>query len=263
MSAKIAAIALAVVLAVAGYFTMQFFLNHLVEHGIETIGPRLTGTNVELGEVDLTLLSGKGSIRGVVIGNPKNFETDNAFELDEVRVDLALLSVFGGTMVVEEIYIGSPKITYEKKGDTSNLVAITRHIHRVAGGSAPESERPEEQESEPSGDATVRIERFELKDAQVKAQIRKDKTLDVPLPGIELTNLGGADGASVGDVSAEMMDTVTGRVMAAVTKRALSLGAGGRGEDAGEAEEEAPGEAEARPARRGLRARRHEKSESP
>jgi len=262
VSAKIAAIALAVVLAVAGYFTMQYFLNHLVEYGIETIGPRLTGTNVELGEVDLTLLSGKGSIRGVVIGNPKAFETDNAFELDEVRVDLAPLSVFGDTMVVEEIYIGGPKITYEKKGDTSNLLAIAKHIHRVAGGSAPESERSEEQESEPSGDATVRIGRFELKDAQVKAQIRKDKTLDVPLPGIELTNLGGADGASFGDVSAEVMDTVTGRVMAAVTKRALSLGAGGTG-DAGEAEEEAPDGAEAPPPRRGLRARRREKNESP
>ncbi len=232
---------------------MQFFLNHIVERGIETVGPHLTGTNVELSEVDLALLSGKGSVRGFVVGNPKGFHTDRAFELDEVRVDLALLSLLSSTIVVEEIYIGGPKITYEKKGDTSNLLAITRHIHSVAGGAGGSEEPQEDQGSEPSEGPKIRVERFELKDAQVKAQILKDKTLDVPLPGIELDNLGGPQGASVGEVSAEVMDTVTGRVTAAVAKRALSLGAGGGAEQAESTSDEGAPE----PTRRGPRARRH------
>lgn len=93
----------AIIIALAGatYFSMQLFLDHAVEQGIETIGPHLTGTEIELREVDLTLLSGKGSVRGLVVGNPPGFQTDNAFELEEVRIDLAPLSVLSGTIVIE------------------------------------------------------------------------------------------------------------------------------------------------------------------
>jgi hypothetical protein len=235
---KLTAVFIAVALAIATYFTMEVLLNRIVERGIETVGPHLTGTSIELGEVDLTLHSGTGSVRGVVVGNPKGFQTDHAFELDEVRVDLAPLSLFGSTIVVEEIYIAGPKITYEKKGETSNLLTIAKHIHSVARGSKPNEAPSKEEGSKPSEGPKVRIDRFELKDAKVKAQILKDKTLDVRLPGIEMTHVGGPQGASVGRVSAEVMDTVTGRVVAAVTKRALSLGAGGASDRGSEQVEE-------------------------
>jgi uncharacterized protein involved in outer membrane biogenesis len=261
-------IVLVIALFVAAFFGTQVFLNHTIEQGIETIAPELTGTAVELGEVDLSLLSGKGSIRGLVVGNPKGFHTDNAFELEEVRVDLALLSVLSGTVVVEEIYIAAPKITFEKKGDTSNLLAIAKHVHSAVGGSGSEDEAPDDEESDGSKGPTVRINRFKLTDAEISAQIFKDKTLDVPLPGIELTNLGGERGASIGEVSAEVMDTVTGRVVAAVTKRMMSFGAGGgtdetKSADEAEATDEtkAEGQAEAEPTRRERRARKREDAE--
>lgn len=137
-----------------------------------------------------------------------------------------------------------------------------KHVRSVAGGAGPEDETSEENKSEDSEGPTIRIDRFELRDAEVAAQILKDKTLDVPLPGIELNNLGGSEGASVGQVSTEVMGTVTGRVVAAVTKRALSLGAGGGSEKAKASDEaEASDEVEAVPTRREQRARRRENAE--
>lgn len=223
---RLGLIFLACALAVGAYFGLQTSLNHIVEHGIETLGPELTGTTVEIGEVDLSLFSGKGAIRGIVIGNPKGFETDRAFKLDEVRVDLVPLSVFGHSIVIEEIFIDGPEITYEKKDESSNLLQIAKNVQTFAGGQTSEEESSEEAEAKDSSDTKIRIDRFELREASVRAGTIKDKTLELTLPTIELTDLGAPDGAAPAEVSAEVAKTVTGRVTAAVTKKFLALGAG-------------------------------------
>ena len=223
---KLGLIFLAIALVVGAYFGLQTSLDHIVEHGIETLGPELTGTTVEIGEVDLSLFSGKGAIRGIVVGNPKGFETDRAFKLDEIRVDLVPLSLFGDSIVIEEILIDSPEITYEGKGETSNLAKIAKNVQAFGGGKSSEDESSEEAEPKDSADTKLRIDRFELREASVRASMMKDKTVDLTLPTIELSDVGAPDGAAPAEVSAEIAKTVTGRVTAAVTKKFLAFGAG-------------------------------------
>lgn len=230
-----------VALFLASYFGVQLFLNHAIEQGIETVGPHLTGTSVELKEVELVLYAGKATAKGIVVGNPDGFQTDNAFRLEEVRLDLAPLSILAGTIHVQEIYVGAPEITYEKKGETSNLLVIMRHMQSIPRGSAPQDDGSNATQPEPAVGPTVRIDRFELEGAKVKAPMLKDKTFSVPLPGIKLANLGGPEGAPVAEVSAKVMSSVTGRVVTAVAKRVLSLEAERQVEDDGGEQDEGQG----------------------
>ena len=63
-------LATVVVVVVGGFFLLTSGLNAAVKSGVETVGSQATETPVTLEEVDLSLFSGKGEIRGFTIDNP-------------------------------------------------------------------------------------------------------------------------------------------------------------------------------------------------
>ena len=64
-----------VVLALLVVVGVHFFLDGAIKRGVETIGPKLTKTQVTLNNVSLSLLSGSGKMKGLVVGNPEGFKT--------------------------------------------------------------------------------------------------------------------------------------------------------------------------------------------
>ncbi len=77
------------------------------------------------------MLSGKGTLTGFLIGNPDGFNTDHVFALGTVRGDVALPSLLSDKIVIEEIYIDGPEVTYEAGLTGSNI----GKIQGVLGGS--------------------------------------------------------------------------------------------------------------------------------
>ena len=59
------------VLAVVLFIGVYLFLNSIVRSGVETALPMVTGTPVKLNSVAISLLSGKGTLKGFIIGNPE------------------------------------------------------------------------------------------------------------------------------------------------------------------------------------------------
>jgi hypothetical protein len=235
-----AAIVIGIVAVLIGAFlAADLALDLLVEEAVETVGPVITGTSVELEDVDLSILDGRGSLQGLIIGNPPGFETKYAFRLREVRVHLVPMSLFGDKIVIREIRIDEPKVSFEQKDGNNNLERILRHIQSSLGGTGGGSANGDAEESDTQAiweqltEQKVQIDHFLMKDAAVHASggVLEGKSLEVPPLTIELEGIGsGPDGASVARVSAKVMRRISTRVSLAVTERMLTLGLGGRGE---------------------------------
>jgi hypothetical protein len=224
-------------------FVADAVLDLVVEQAIETLGPAITGTSVEIEDVDLSIFDGQGSVKGMVIGNPRGFDTKYAFRLREVGVHLVPRSLFGEKVVIRDIHIDAPDINFEQKDGTNNLERILKHIRSVLGGGGGGEDQAEGEADDDGPEAIweqlteqkVQIDHFLMKDAQIHAggSGLEDERLDIPPLSIELEGLGaGPDGESVARVSAKVMRRVSTRVSLAVAKRMLTLGLGGRDDSA-------------------------------
>ena len=79
------ALVVVVILAVLG---VGLFLDKAIKAGVETIGPKVTKVDIKLDSVSLSLLSGGGTIKGLVVGNPTGFKTPSAINVGEASLAL-------------------------------------------------------------------------------------------------------------------------------------------------------------------------------
>ena len=177
--------------------------------------------------MDLSIFNGRGSIRGLVIGNPRGFKTNYAFKLDQIRVQLVVRSLFGDEIVIREIYVDAPDVNYEKKRDTSNLERLVKNIEANVGGGSGGGTDLGDLAERLTGSRKVQVDHFVLKEARVHVQDEelKGQPLEVPPLSLELRHLGArSGGATASELSATVMKKVSGRVALAVTAQMLTLG---------------------------------------
>jgi len=82
------------VLIIICLFVLYFSLNSIVEKGIKTFAPQVTLTDVTLEKSSISLFSGKGELKGLIIGNPEGFSKNNAVTFETIKVSLDVKSIF-------------------------------------------------------------------------------------------------------------------------------------------------------------------------
>src|SRR3954469_7544093 len=76
-----------VVLIVLVALGVHFFLDGAIKRGVETVGPKLTKSEVKLDGVHLSLLSGSGKLKGLIVGNPDPYKTPHAISLGTATLE--------------------------------------------------------------------------------------------------------------------------------------------------------------------------------
>jgi hypothetical protein len=137
-------------LALLAYVGLSFFLGSIVKAGVNSFGPRLTGTRVVLAGAELSPLSGSGTLRGLAVGNPAGWSDGNAFYLGKIHIALKPFSIFGDHIVIDEIAIDQPEFTYETKVIASNIGDLLKNIGQITGDKAADP-RPRPKTAIPSG----------------------------------------------------------------------------------------------------------------
>ena len=186
---------------------MWWKLGALVKAAVETLGPRVTGTEVRVAFVNLSPFSGSGRINGLVIGNPDGFQTPSAFRMKSVRVAVDLKSLTGDRIIVKEIVVDGPEVTFEGSLSGSNLSRIQKNVESFVPAS------PKGKEEKPKKETKVEIGLFKVTNGRVNLSLSAlgGKSLTVPLPDIELRDIGRkSGGATVGEATREMFGAVTG-----------------------------------------------------
>ena len=197
---------------------------------VEGVGSKATGTEVTLASADVSLTSGDGTLKGLVVGNPKGFKTPSAIELGQIHVKIDTSTVTSGTVVVKEILIEGPRLTYELgAGGGSNIGVIQDNVAAMGGGSGgggskgtgggKPSGEPKAKEPKEDGGTKVIIEDLVVRGGHVavSASFLSGKDLGAPLPDIHLRDIGKAEGGvTSSELAKRILDALTHGALDAV-----------------------------------------------
>jgi len=222
---------LIVAAAVSVYYLAQN-AGKMVETVIETQGSRVTRVDVELDAVDLSLTDLKAALRGLTVKNPTGFKTDRAISLGEISVKIAE-DWSPNLIVIDEVMIDAPEITYEIGSGGSNIATIQKNVEdfmKVLSGpesSSGSSSSTSEASSEGSEGPKIVINNFYLKNGRVNvsSSLLQGKTLSTPLPNIHLKDIGkedGGDGATPAEVVDQLIAAISSKAGGAASSLDLS-----------------------------------------
>ena len=209
---------LIVVVAVVVGVTV-YNLDTIIKTAVVQVGPEVTDTNVGLDSVDLSLLKGTASLRGLVIGNPQGFARPNAFSVDSIAVDLDTRSLGEDVIQIHKVFIEAPEIFYESNDAGDNFQTILDNIARNTGAASPESAEVDDESSK-----KIIIEELVLIDGNISLEHRllAGKTVGVPLPDLTLTDIGKkTNGATVQEAASQIIKQIATAAKDAVASSAI------------------------------------------
>jgi uncharacterized protein involved in outer membrane biogenesis len=207
---------LAAIVVAATVVYLLTSLDAIVERAIERYGSEVTGSAVRVTSVDISLSSGRGTVRGVAIANPKGrgFSSGSAFRLEEITLQIDVASLGSTPVVLEEVRIGAPVVRFELNQEgTANIDVIRKHATRG------EAARPEEEEKP----LRLLIRRFSMGRGEVDVDTTAvgGKQMEARLPPLSLRDIGGSGGATPGEVGKIVVVALTRQVAAAVAAQRL------------------------------------------
>ncbi len=197
-----AVVALVAVVSIAMLMVLQN-LDAIIKQVIEDVGSEVVGTPVRVSVVNFNLQQGRGEILGLRIANPPGFDSANAFEMDEVAVQVRPTSLAGPVIVIEEVLIDGARLTAEQKGPTTNLSKLLEGMKTGSAEPAP---------SEPAGegaDVHMALKQFAFVNSSAAIETAQfgGKTLD--MPAIRLADIGDEQtGLTPEQLATRMVSTV-------------------------------------------------------
>jgi hypothetical protein len=223
-----AGIAAALVLLMIALGVAATSLGRVVKTAVEAAGPRVLGAPVTVASVAISPLSGRGTLRGLVIGNPEGFKGPHAARVGSVEVVLKVSSLLSDTIVVERVDVRDPELLWEIGQGGSNIVRLQRNAKEAAvryGGAGSSGAR------EPSGPGkqgkALLIRDFSVTGGKVglSATALGGQGLTAPLPDLHLTNLGGKD-RSPAQVADQAFQAIADAAQGAASGRAIDAARG-------------------------------------
>ncbi|MYD30807.1 MAG: hypothetical protein F4X01_04265 [Nitrospira sp. SB0661_bin_20] len=222
-----------VLVGVIGLLALVFVslsLNALVKGGIETVGPRILGVPVTLEDVNVTLLSGTSmhaGLTGLTVNNPEGYETSSAVSLPEIQIKVDWNSLLTDTVIVEEVLIVKPAVTFEWSLRGSNLATIHENVKRNTwSGSDDDQEKDAEPEERQEFDKSVHVKKVTVKDAIINVSFvgGQSEVTQLPLPDLELRDIGNPSGGTTfSQASALIFEQIYDAIDKAVMKPGLLL----------------------------------------
>jgi len=202
-------------LAVLAIVIVFATLNGIVRRVIEQRGSSITQTAVRVDSVSVSLRDGTATLHGLTIANPPGFTTPNAFTLGEITVRVTVDTLLSDPLVIDEIRVASPHVTYELNAAGQSNIDAIRHAVENAGGATPGSTRSGG--SEGSGaERRLIINLLTLRDGEVRVDARAigGPEQSETLPGFELTNIGVKEGGATPDEVGRIVVTALARDVA-------------------------------------------------
>lgn len=196
-----------VVLVIIGIVAFALSLDSAIKKGIERFGPQIAKVDVKLTNVNLSLLSGSGSIKGLVIGNPEGYKSPHAISVGSSSVALGLGSLLSDKVVVKSIRVESPEIVLELGPGGSNLQKIQANL--PSGRSAAGAEAKPVEQKKPG--KKLQVDEVVVTGGKLilEASALGGRLSEAPLPEVRLTNLGsGPDGITASDLGARILSAV-------------------------------------------------------
>lgn len=203
---------IAVMLVGLTVLIITLLLGRIVKAGVNTYGPQITGTEVQLADASVSIIGGSATLSGLRIGNPSGWGDGDLASLGHIHLDLDPMSLMGETIVIEDLDIAAPVFRYEAKSGTSNVNELLAYVEKAIGamggdGSASEPDAPPEETGEAAA-TSIAVGHFGLRGGKVTI-ILPDRTIEATLPDIDMRDLGSPEqGLTPGQLSMQISKRV-------------------------------------------------------
>lgn len=216
-----------VLLVIVAVVAVGLSLNSAIKKGVETVGPRITKVPVKLEGVSLSLFSGSGGIKGLIIGNPEGYKTEQAMSVGLASISVSPGSIFSDKIVVKSIQIEAPKITIEIGPGGSNLQVIQNNLSSGSTESspAPTTDTPA---TESKSAKKLQVDQVLVRGGSITlgAAALGGKIIEAPLPEISLSGLGqGPEGITAAELGKVVLSKINEAAMKTYGDKLAEAGA--------------------------------------
>lgn len=191
-----------VVILILLAITLTFTIDSIVKSTIESRGSEILQTELSADNVGISLFTGSGSIDGLTIANPEEFEGGEALTISTVQMSIDISSLFSDTVVVNQIKIQNLNVNYRLKPTGSNLGKLMDNLESYQGEADEESE------------SVMIIDLFVMEESTVSinTQFEELETISVNLPYIERKGIGRGGNQNVTRVMQSVLEIIISRV---------------------------------------------------
>lgn len=206
-----------IVLVIAGLIIVQAVLGDIVELAVESQVPSITKTSLEIGSIGVSPLSGSVTIKELALGNPEGYAQPESMRFDLIHVDAGVTSLLSDIVVVDEIRIEGAHIGLEQGLTGNNLLAIKRNVDEYVANLKKTlgMDGDKGAEQAPSDQATAPAKQFVIKKMVMTGAVLTfaakgiaSSAVEVPLPDIELTDIGNGKPIALAEFFEVFLDAI-------------------------------------------------------
>ena len=214
-------IGIILLLVVAGIIYVLTNLDSIVEAAIEKYGSQATRTTVQVEKVRIKLREGDGSIFGLSVGNPEEFELPYALSLEETGLGIDLKSVNKEPYVINHITVRSPQVFFEmNESKKTNLNELKKNLTASGGDGKAGADGAGDKPS--AAPPRLIIKRITFEDGRIQAKVTPlNKDYELKLPSLKMTNLGGNQGATPAELAREILQRLIDAARAEIKKKGI------------------------------------------
>jgi len=211
----------AVLLLAAALVFLWTNLDWIVENAIERYGSQATGTRVQVERVALRPAQGKGSIEGLTVANPRGYAAPHILSLGAISVRIEPRTMASDIVVIDDIRIASPLVVYEMN---DARVANVDVLKKRLGADQPEKTAARGKKGPKEQGKRLRIRHLSIENAKAEVRVAGlgDKPRIIALSRIEMTDIGGKNGAPPEDVAKQIVTAILSEVSKEVGKAGAS-----------------------------------------
>jgi uncharacterized protein involved in outer membrane biogenesis len=182
-------------------------LGPIVKMAVNKYGPQITGTELHVDDVGISIFSAEAKLKKFFLGNPKGFKSPSAMKVGSVYVDVDEGSITKNPIIINSIEVAGPEITYEKRGKTDNFQSILSNVQK----NVPKGESAKKEPAKAGPAKKLIINDFIIKNGKVNLAVEipggvlGDQEIKADLPDIHLKDIGKKKGgASAAEVAKEI-----------------------------------------------------------
>lgn len=198
-------ILIVIILGIGGLY---FARNLLVESAVEKGSTYALGVNTDLGSAGLEFSGGSLELNNFEVSNPEGYQSDNFLVINKGILDVNEGSLLDDEVVIDSFVIDGFELTFEQNDAKGNYKDILNNIKKMNLSSSSDSEQK------------FQIKKVSIRNISVNTLYNilgqtGEKKFDIA--DINLSNIGGNNGATIAQVTAKIINTVTSKAVSSNT----------------------------------------------
>lgn len=195
-------------------FIIYFLSGNIIRKAFITSGTHLLEVPIQLKDVSVNPIKGRVGIESLTIGNPEQFKSEFAFQIEKFSLQLKPSSVLTNTIHVESISVD--KAILISDGLTAdNHRTLIRSLKEKQPSSIDSIDKASAEEPEPGSSKKFIIDHFSFTGCKLIVLVDDEIITTIDFPNIELDQIG-KKGASVS--LAEALTQIYGSIVSESTK---------------------------------------------